>query len=215
MRKEEVGILTSQELERLEKVIGEIELKTSAEVRLMIVKKSAAIGHVFPLLWAQLTALLAVGLWLARSHFEFHAEWILSAAVLVIGYSLAWILARVPFFQRWMTPEADRDAQVWARAEVEFHREGLTQTVGKTGVLLFISLMEREAVVLGDRAIAAKLPTTTWNEVIAHVMKGAKSGEWANHLEEALRLCGARLADSFPIQSDDRNELVNAVILKD
>lgn len=207
--------LSQQELDHLAKVIAEVEGKTSGELRLILVRRSSLTNHVFPLLTASLAMLGLLELWYMRHHFLVEPIPWITLAILLGSAMLAWILSRFEFIQRWMTLPGDLDHHVAIRAELEFHREGLGATAGKTGILIFVSLFEREAVVLGDKAIAAKLNKDVWAQVVATVIEGAKSKKWCEKLEEAIRQCGDLLARHFPIQPGDKNELPNHVVLKD
>jgi putative membrane protein len=135
--------------------------------------------------------------------------------LLLLLYVLSGVLARSTFLQRLLTPHEDLHHQVWTRAEVEFHREGLSDTKSHTAVLLFVSLFERQAVVFADQAIAQKAPPEAWNQVVALMVQGARTGRWAEQLEKALRECGKYLAEHFPPGPQKTNELPDTVIIKD
>ncbi|HMN69188.1 MAG TPA: hypothetical protein PKC28_11665 [Bdellovibrionales bacterium] len=206
------NLLNEHQLRNLANVIVEVERSTSGELRLMLVKQSARTEHVFPLLGFMFATAGLLGLWYFRFHFVFEFEaWRSIAIVLASSLALAFLLSRLLFVRRLFTPGLHE--QVLARAEVEFHREGLGNTAGRTGILIFLSLMEHQAVVLADRTISAKLPAATWTEVIAKVLDRAK--RWEVRIEEAIRMCGGLLALHFPRGADDRDELPNHVIVKD
>lgn len=207
-------ILTDKELDELSHVVGDIEKTTSGELRVMIVERSAPIGHVFQLLFALLMFCFFVAHQAARNEGLFEDHWFTYPLLLPLALVLAWWLAKVPRVQRWITRSEDLESSVWARAELEFNREGLQGTKAQTGILIFLSLMEHQAVVLADKAIAAKLEPKIWNDVIAIVLEGARGNQWRVKLEEAVRLCGKLLAQNFPAQSGDVNELPNHVIVK-
>lgn len=214
--------LTQTQLDHLAKVIGEMEVKTSGEIRLLVVHSSAVTGHVFPLLWCTLSLFLFLVLHLSHLDLlllELHASyfstpWLLSY-VLLGSLILAKALSGVDGIRRWFTSTADLERQVWARAEVEFHRERMNRTRAGTGILLMLSMMEHQAVVLADHGIAGKIPQSTWDEVIQKVLEGARNRRLAEKLEEALRVCGTLLSQHFPVQPDDTNELPNCVIVKE
>jgi putative membrane protein len=208
-------ILTHQELKRLADVIGEVEEKTIGEIRLMIVGRSAVTGHVHNTVWVLLLAVSFLLIWFERHDLIYFERWWLWPALIVGLYLFANILSRFQFIQRAFTSNHDLHHQVMARAEVEFHREGLNGTLAHTGVLIFLSLMERYAVVLADKGIADKLPVHAWDKVVSKVIAGARSGHWADKLEEAIRECGTYLASHFPPQGLKSNELPNTVIIKD
>lgn len=208
------SILNEQELKKLADVISKIEKKTSGELRLMIVGRSITTGHVLPLIWFFLMTTSLMLIWVERERFAYAWNLWLMPALVAGSFALAWALSRLPLMQRILTYPSDISRQVWLRAELEFYREGLSQTKDRTGVLIFVSLLERRAVVLGDRGISEKLKADAWAEVIAKVLEGPRTGQWAVKLEEALNMCGEQLAHHFPIKEGDKNELPNHVIVK-
>jgi putative membrane protein len=208
-------ILSQKELKTLADVIGELEEKTIGEIRLMIVKRSSVTGHVHTTLWALSLAITFLIIWFERHDLVYFERWWMWPSLVLGLYLAAGFFSRFQAVQRAFTSNYDLHHQVLARAEVEFHREGLGGTSAHTGVLIFLSLMEKVAVVLADQAIAEKVPVHGWDKVIAKVIAGAKTGRWAEKLEDALRECGAYLASHFPANGPKKNELPNTVILKD
>ncbi len=105
------------------------------------------------------------------------------------------------------------DEAARARALRAFHEHGLHRTAEGTGVLVFASLFEREAVVLGDHGIHAKMGSD-WDRAAAALAAGMKAGDPAKGFVEAIALCGARLAEHFPRDPSartPRNELEDAI----
>lgn len=188
----------------------------------MIVRKSISPQPVGLVLWLALTATALVALWYERHHlwlgegrvFSREPWWLVPGLVLFCGL-VAWVCSRPSWVRRAFLSRRARLAAVWTRAELEFYREGLTETQGSTGILLFLSLFERQAVVLADKSIAERLPTETWGEVVDLIIDGARTGRWRDSLEAAVRRCGNILALNFPASGDDANELPDHVILKD
>lgn len=209
------SFINESELAKLAMVIGEVEKKTSGEIRLMIVKRSSVTGHVHTVLWAMMVSATFLGLWFWRHDVVLWEQWWMWPAILGGLYVVSAVLARLEWVQRRFTPHHDLHHQVWARAEVEFHREGLSQTHLHTGVLLFVSLMERQALVLADKGIADKVAPHTWDLVVRTMVEGARTGRWAEKLEQSIRQCGEYLADHFPPEAVKTNELPNEVIFKD
>jgi putative membrane protein len=85
-----------------------------------------------------------------------------------------------------------------------FHEHGLHRTAEGTGVLLFASLFEREAVVLGDRGIHEKVGEEGWDRVVRALVAGLRAGTPAAGFVEAIALCGAKLAEHFPREGSGR-----------
>ena len=204
-------ILSEKELRELADVIGEVEKKTTGELRLVIVGSSTPIGNVLKILFLINATVLTLVLSYVELVLEYH---LLPLGLIPAGIAsllLAWLLARFPTVQRWVSSRADMELEVWERAELEFYREGLGATSGKTGILILLSLMEHQAVVLADKGISSKLD---WNEVVGLVTEGARTKNLRPKLEEAIRKCGAILAQNFPATVTNHNELPNHVVVK-
>lgn len=195
--------------------VRQVEVKTSAEVVPLIVRRSAVTSHVFPLLLLSfstvaliLEAILAGGFGMAIPLFWLIPE----AAFLVL---VAQWLSRRSWVQRVLTARADLDHQVATRAQVEFYQSGIHKTVDSTGILLMVSLVERQAVVLADSKVACQLPPETWAEVVQLMTKAMHEGAFAQGLVRAIERCGDLLAPLFPREDHDRNELPDAVMIKE
>ena len=107
------------------------------------------------------------------------------------------------------------DEAVRARAVRAFHEHGLHRTEESTGVLVFASLFEREAVVLGDRGIHAKMGEE-WDQAVAALVAGMRAGDPGKGFVDAIAICGARLAEHFPRDPSaraPRNELEDQIRL--
>jgi putative membrane protein len=105
------------------------------------------------------------------------------------------------------------DEAVRARATRAFHEHGLHRTAEGTGVLVFASLFEHEAVVLGDRGIHEKMGAD-WDKAVAALVDGMRAGDPGKGFVDAVALCGARLAEHFPRDPSlhpSRNELEDQI----
>ncbi|HUL60644.1 MAG TPA: hypothetical protein VLU43_15295 [Anaeromyxobacteraceae bacterium] len=120
----------------------------------------------------------------------------LPLAQLVAGLAGAG-LATWPPVERLLVGRRALDEAVRARAVRAFHEHGLHKTAEGTGVLVFASLLERHAVVLGDHGIHAKMGDD-WSRAAEALAAGLRAGDPARGFVEAVALCGARLAEHFP-----------------
>ncbi len=105
------------------------------------------------------------------------------------------------------------DEAVRARAVRAFHEHGLQRTAEGTGVLVFASLFEREAVVLGDHGIHARMGDD-WQQAVAALVAGMRAGDAGKGFVDAIALCGGRLAEHFPRDPSaaaPRNELEDQI----
>ncbi len=135
--------------------------------------------------------------------------------VVQIAAGLAgWAIAVWDPIERLLAGRRAMDEAVRARALRAFHEHGLQRTAQGTGVLVFASLFEREAVVLGDHGIHARIGDGEWNRAVAALAAGMREGDPAKGFVEAVALCGARLAEHFPRDPATRpppNELEDTI----
>jgi putative membrane protein len=132
----------------------------------------------------------------------------------VAGAALGWALSWLAPVERFLVGRHHMDQEVRSRAERAFLDHGLHQTAEGTGVLIFASLLEREAVVLGDHGIHARVGDAAWQDTVAALVAGMKRGAPADGFVEAIRRCGARLAEHFPRGvAPTVNELPDAIKL--
>ena len=90
------------------------------------------------------------------------------------------------------------------------------RTEGRTGILIYVSLLEHRVVVRGDEAIDQALgPEETWEAVVECVLAGIRRGAAADGIIHAIERCGAMLAHPLPAAQNDRNEIVHGLILAD
>ncbi len=204
------GFLADADISRISEAVRQAEGQTSGEIVPMIVKRSSAIGHVS----LQVCLILLVVFFTIASQVENLAAWAPILAVLVAAL-LGLGGARIRLIQRWLVPVDDQNFQVQERALLEFYMAGLEKTTGRTGVLIFISLMERQTVVLADKGIASKLPKETWDGVVKTINDSIHNGQTASGLTKAIETCGALLKPHFPREATDKNELSNRLIVKD
>jgi len=110
-------------------------------------------------------------------------------------------------------PRAMEDA-VRARAVRAFAEQGLHRTAEGTGVLVFASLFERRAVVLGDKGIHEKIGEGAWDRAVSALVAGLHAGDPGRGFVDAVAICGAQLAQHFPSEGAARanpNELEDVI----
>ena len=131
----------------------------------------------------------------------------LAGAFLVVRYALAWMPLRMA-----LTPKATKARRVRRRALQYFHVGAERRTVGRTGVLLYLSLAERRAEIVADEAITSKVAPTVWGDAMAALIGEVKEGRPGKGMAEAVKLIGDVLAEHFPKTSTDRNELPDRLV---
>ena len=111
-----------------------------------------------------------------------------------------------------LIPGVTKQRRVQRRA-IELFKVGASQkTVGRTGILVYLSMGERRAEIVADEAILAVTTPETWVEAMAALLKDVKAGRPADGIVAAVALIGAVLAEHFPKTATDTNEIPDALI---
>lgn len=207
--------LSENDLAQIEATISRVEESTSGEIVPVIVRRSSAVGHV-PLTLTLLLTLLLVIVEFPFSDWLWVTPWVwLWPVLLVVIYGISHVLAKSKWIQKVFVPERDEVDSVHQRAHLEFYLNRIHRTEGGTGVLIFVSVMEKKAVVLADEGISKKLPKEHWDEILAVLGEKLHKGEWAQGFVAAIEACGQDLKTHFPVTTPGQNELKNHLIIKD
>ncbi|MEO8142173.1 MAG: hypothetical protein ABI617_05900 [Sphingomicrobium sp.] len=137
--------------------------------------------------------------------------------LLLLGFGLLKFLA-VLFILGWMplrlalTPGATKTRRVRRRAVMLFKAAAERRTVGRTGVLIYLSMGEHRAEIIGDDAITRVTTPETWGEAMVALLAEVKAGRPADGIVAAVGLIGAVLAEHFPKDGADTNEIPDKLI---
>jgi len=133
-----------------------------------------------------------------------------------LGFALlGWLTVRLCAPVRARLVPAARALSVTAEQAVqEFHRLGLSATADRTGVLIFVSLLERRVVVLGDEGIDARVEENAWTGTTEAILAGIRAGSLREGLTAGVRRAGELLAQHVPRRDADRNELADHVVVR-
>jgi putative membrane protein len=204
------AVFTEQVRARIEEAVRRAEALSRGQLVPVVVEKSDAYPEA-RFRGGLLLAALATGAVLLLQ-----PPWSLSGLALVqVGAGVLGALASLwDPLERLLVGRAAAEEAVRARAVRAFHEQGLHRTAEGTGVLLFASLFERRAVVLGDRGIHAKVGEGEWDRAVTALTAGMRAGDPGRGFVDAVALCGARLAQHFPrdpAATATPNELEDAI----
>jgi putative membrane protein len=133
-----------------------------------------------------------------------------------LGGGLFYFFSNFPAIDRIIIPRKVMESRVRSRALRHFTESGVYATAEGTGILIFISLMERRVEILADRGISEKIPEDEWAVIVSELTESLSQSELTTGLITAIESCGLKLKDHFPISEDDINELSDdLVILKE
>jgi len=114
---------------------------------------------------------------------------------------------KLPFAGKKRLEEAVRERAVRA-----FFEKRLYKTRDETGILIFISLLERKVWILGDRGVDKKISHSVWQGLVKELTRGIREGKACEALSNVIYLIGIELGRHFPKRSDDVNELSDELL---
>jgi len=117
-----------------------------------------------------------------------------AAATLLAGGAGMLLVRTVPGLKRLLAGNHLMARRVEQRAAEAFISEEVFATPKRTGILIFLSLLERRVMVIGDAGINSRVESGAWNGIIRGVVDAIGRGAPADGLAEAIRSCGALLA---------------------
>lgn len=210
--------LTQDEQEEVTRTVQRLEQQTTGEIVPMIVSAS----HDYPEAVLSGAVILTAPLALAAALVsETLYLWDGESLWLFLGYfSLLFplirlLLRRLPFLLRCFLRKDRVAAEVEKAAFTHFFAAGLHRTREATGILIYISVLERRVWILGDRGINEKLAPQTWKEAVDRLATGIRLKRQAVALCATIEEIGALLHTHFPPKDDDRNELSDLIIERD
>jgi putative membrane protein len=131
----------------------------------------------------------------------------LAAVFLIVRFALAWMPLRMR-----LTPASTRNRRVRRRAIELFKVAAESRTRGRTGVLLYVSLLEHRAEIVADQAIHSKVEPDVWGEAMAALVENIKAGRAGEGMALAVEKIGAVLSQCLPPKADNPNELPDRLI---
>jgi putative membrane protein len=203
-----MGFLNESEKEQLRKAIRAAEARTRGEIVTVIARTSGDYFY-YPTLWAALIAIVSPTLLLALP-IGFGALGIVEMQLVVFGV-LA-LLLRWPLIKMRIVPQAVQRLHASRRAREQFHAQNLHRTREQSGILLFVSVAEHYVEIIADAGIHARVPEGSWHAVVNAFTARVKARQIADGFVEAVTTIGGHLAEHFPSQGANPNELPDHLI---
>lgn len=220
------SFLDQGQVAELEQAIAEVEKQTSAEIVCAVATESGRYDRaeaIFGILFAVLT-LVVVNLvvitrengpdrWSEFEGVEFTWQMVSLLAGFLVGNLIASYLHPV---RRLLTGSAEKEAEVARSAAFVFAQQRVASTRGEGGLLIYLSLYERRAVVLADEGVMEAAGQQFVDDLRDMAVAGLRSKTAAGGMVEAVKTAGVVLSEKMPqdtAAAPDENELSNRVIL--
>jgi putative membrane protein len=190
---------------------GAVEAVESASSAELVISVRPSSGYFFH---ADLLAGLAAGfiilVVLLYSPWPFGLAWFIVDPLIAAALT-ALFSSRSPALRRLLTPSAVRRRQVKMAARSMFVEKRIHRTVGRTGILLYVSLLEREAAVVADLGVEPAVKTEGWQQAVARIEEAVRRGEDGAAVARHVEALASILAPVLVRSADDVDELANEV----
>ncbi len=218
--------LSEEDLQEIERAIVNAEANTNGEIACAITSASHNYSFWELLFALGVGAVVAIILTVCSPFLVETLEeifwgdvpsWLLTGFIAIttlITISIAFLIANIPCIDRLFTPKSYRDFAVYRRAMRHFVESGVYDTKEQSGILIFVSLLEREVKIIADRGINQKVPQEKWDAIAVKLAQGfSKKTDILpkDAFVSAITECGLLLAENFPPLAENPNELNDSV----
>ncbi|MFD0985703.1 TPM domain-containing protein [Methyloligella solikamskensis] len=201
---------TVEDRAEIAQAITRAETRTSGEIVVIVAHASDGYAS-FTVLWSALIA-LAVPIPLMV-----FTDWALDLvyAIQLVTFLLLLPILRLDALRFSLVPPSIKRARAHAKAVDQFLAQNLHTTQGRTGILLFVSMAERFAEVIADEAVFEKVDQEVWDGIVEIFLERIRAGDQTEAFTRAIARCGDVLAEHFPPDGMECDELPNHLIVLD
>jgi putative membrane protein len=146
----------------VEHAVRQAEKGTAAELVVVVAARSGSYLDVALAIGAVASMLVLGGALFAPA--VFHPAAVALEVPLVFALS-AWLSHRTPGLLRRLTPGRRMAEHVERAASARFVEEAVHGTRSRTGLLIYLSLLEERAVLIADLGLQGLVPATAWQDV--------------------------------------------------
>ena len=191
----------------IERAVGDAERGTSAELIFVVAARSGSYLDAAGALGAGCAMLVLLVALFAPNYFPPTAVAIEVPLAFVFA---TWLAHRTPALMRAIVPSARRRRQVDRAAAQHFLAEAVHGTQGRTGLLVYVSLLEGRVAIVPDLGLDGRVPAAAWAE-----LRWSESGDPSrprtlDDLVRGLEQIGSVLRLRVPADPTDLNESPDA-----
>jgi putative membrane protein len=184
-----------------------VEARSAAEVVVAVRERSGSYLHAD--LVAGIVAANLVLFYQLFSPWEFSLP-LIQVAPTGVGLLVGLATSITPWARRALTPRRTREAMVRTAARATFVDKGVAGTRERTGILVYVAVLERTVEVVADVGVTRAVPADRWAAATARVSQSARHGDGAAVAAAVAGLTDV-LAAALPRSADDVNELADEV----
>jgi putative membrane protein len=185
--------ITEQDHMAIATAIREAEKRTCGQI-VCVLAGSSSDYSAAPIGWAAVLALIVPWPLIYFTQLPVQRIFLLQlVAFIVASLVLSWSPLRMA-----LVPRAVQRARAHRGAIEQFYLRGFANTKHRCGVLIFASMAEHYARIVGDQGIASKVSQSEWQHAIDALIQHMREGQIAAGFLAAIEHCGAVLAAHAP-----------------
>lgn len=217
--------LSDQDFDDIKKAVEEAEKKTTGEITLAVTAESSHYSF-WELLFSNIFAAIAIFAFLPFSnkikelysilYWKNEPSWILPVFFILMSFSLiiiSFYITNIPFIDRLIIPDTVKKSCVTARAFQHFSQSNVYCTNEHTGILIFVSYMERQVRIIADKGISDKISQDIWNLITDEFAETLGKKDAKTAFITAIQRCGELLSENFPAHKENPNELSDGLVI--
>lgn len=219
-------VFNDEQKQTVRQAVADAESKTSCEIVPVVASSSGRYDRAEDIVGLWLATITAAVLWaLFPREASESGSWSagsvsLGVLMVVVAVVIAFLVgavcgSRVHWVRRLFAPQKQMQEEVAARARSVFFDNRVHHTAGATGLLIYVSLFEHQAVVLGDQKVLDKLGQSFLDDLCGQLTEQLRNGHPTDALCTTIAKAGEQLATPLPRAGDDQNELQDALVLID
>lgn len=208
--------LGAKDADEIGEAITKQEARTNGEIVAVLAAQSGSY-RLLPLFLAAFIALLVplLLLYLPRLTEGQYVVWAYDRIYfiqLLVFVGLSFVLSMRPL-RYWIVPRSLKRSWSHAHAMEQFAAQEMHTTSGRTGVMIFVSVIEHYAEVVADTAIYEKVGPEVWRQIVAELALNIEQKKPKEGFVTAIERAGDLLAEHFPPGQINENELSNHLII--
>jgi len=204
-----MNFISQSDQEKIREAIRLVEQKTSGELVTVITPESDSYEFI-PYMWSAIIALFGAAIIVVADPTVPH-NFLVSGQIVV--FILLTYLLRLPSFKHRFVTKSLGHKRARRFAREQFFAQNVHHTENRSGILIFVSVAERYVEILADQGINDKIDPTQWEAIVGQFVRDVKAEKTGDGFITAINACGTLLAEHFPVNSDDKNELPNHLII--
>lgn len=215
--------ITETSKKEIAKTLEKVEKDTSGEIAVAVTPESGNYSF-YELLFSLVVGAVVFAFLLGfsnpiigflKTQFWVFPDWLFAAFCGIVSFitiGLVYLLVNIPCIDRKIIPQSIKILTTEARAQRCFYNAGIHKTIENSGILIYISCMERRVRILADSGIAKKIDQKEWDDLAQKLANNIKT-DFTKAVCETLEECGKILKDNFPPSEENPDELPNDLMI--